>query len=80
MLLRIEREVPARRRAALHEWLQRPHVARVFTAPGTTACVADVDVDNSASLRAFAKAGFRPVGEIVDPQSGRPHTLLRRDR
>jgi RimJ/RimL family protein N-acetyltransferase len=52
----------------------------VFAAPTTTACVADVDVDNAASLRAFAKAGFRPVGEIVEPQSGRPHTVTRRDR
>jgi RimJ/RimL family protein N-acetyltransferase len=38
-----------------------------------------VDVDNTVSLRAFTKAGFRPVGEIVDPPSGRPHTVMRRD-
>lgn len=52
----------------------------VFAVPRTTACVADVDVDNAASLRAFSKAGFRAVGEIVDPPSGRPHTVMRKDR
>jgi RimJ/RimL family protein N-acetyltransferase len=52
----------------------------VFAPASTTACVSDVDVDNAASLRAFEKAGFRRVGEIVDPDTGRPHALLRRDR
>jgi aminoglycoside 6'-N-acetyltransferase len=52
----------------------------IFAAPATTACVADVDVDNAGSLRVFGKAGFTPVGEIVDPESGRPHTVMRRDR
>jgi RimJ/RimL family protein N-acetyltransferase len=52
----------------------------VFAPDSTTACVSDVDVDNAASLRAFEKAGFRRVGEIVDPDSRRPHALLRRDR
>jgi aminoglycoside 6'-N-acetyltransferase len=52
----------------------------VFAPEKTTACLADVDVDNTASLRAFEKAGFTRVGEIVDPESGRPHALLRRER
>jgi RimJ/RimL family protein N-acetyltransferase len=52
----------------------------VFAPDSTTACVSDMDVDNAASLRAFEKAGFRRVGEIVDPDSRRPHALLRRDR
>jgi hypothetical protein len=52
----------------------------VFAPDTTTACLSDVDVDNAASLRAFEKAEFRRVGEIVDPDTGRPHALLRRDR
>jgi RimJ/RimL family protein N-acetyltransferase len=52
----------------------------VFAPASTTACVSDVDVDNTASLRAFEKAGFARVGEIVDPDTGRPHALLRRER
>ena len=50
----------------------------VFAKPGTTACVAGVEIGNAASLRAFAKAGFRPVLEYVE--EGRPERLLRRDR
>jgi len=52
----------------------------VFARESTTACLSDVDVDNTASLRVFEKAGFTRVGEIVDPESGRPHALLRRER
>jgi RimJ/RimL family protein N-acetyltransferase len=52
--------------------------AAVFADPAVTACVAGVDVDNAASLRAFEKAGFRPVREIID--EGRPELLMRVDR
>jgi aminoglycoside 6'-N-acetyltransferase len=52
----------------------------VFTRPTTVACVADPDVRNAASIRAFEKAGFRSVAEFVDPTDGETHALLRLDR
>jgi aminoglycoside 6'-N-acetyltransferase len=53
----------------------------VFARPETTACVADPDLDNVASIRAFEKAGFRSVKTFVeDPGDGRLHVLVRRDR
>jgi aminoglycoside 6'-N-acetyltransferase len=50
----------------------------VFASPGTTACVAGVDIENHRSLRAFAKAGFVPVRDYVE--EGRPHRLVRLER
>lgn len=50
----------------------------VFARPETHACVAGVDVENAASLRAFAKAGFAAVRDFEE--EGRRHRLLRRDR
>jgi RimJ/RimL family protein N-acetyltransferase len=52
----------------------------VFADPATTACVADPDLQNLASMRAFEKAGFRVVDEFVDPEDGQLHALVRRDR
>jgi aminoglycoside 6'-N-acetyltransferase len=53
----------------------------VFARRETTACVADPDIGNIASARAFEKAGFRSVKTFVeDPGDGRLHVLLRRDR
>jgi RimJ/RimL family protein N-acetyltransferase len=52
----------------------------VFAAPSTTHCLADPEVDNTASIRAFVKAGFRIAGEFVDPADGKRHALVRRDR
>jgi RimJ/RimL family protein N-acetyltransferase len=52
----------------------------VFAEPATMACVADPDVQNLASMRAFEKAGFRVVREFVDPEDGELHALVRRDR
>ena len=52
----------------------------VFARPDTIACTADPDVRNTASLRAFEKAGFRKVRELVDPQDGELHALVRRER
>jgi RimJ/RimL family protein N-acetyltransferase len=52
----------------------------VFARATTIACVADPDVGNTASLRAFEQAGFRVVGQFVDPEDGRLHALVRRDR
>jgi len=50
----------------------------VFARPQTKACVAGVEIENAASLRAFAKAGFEPVREYEE--EGKPHRLLRRER
>jgi aminoglycoside 6'-N-acetyltransferase len=50
----------------------------VFARPETRACMAGVDVENEASVRAFAKAGFAPVRDFEE--DGRQHRLLRRDR
>ena len=52
----------------------------VFAAPTTIACLADPDVRNVASIRAFEKAGFRVVKKFVDPEDGEMHALARRDR
>jgi len=53
----------------------------VFSVPATHACIADPDAENRASIRAFEKAGFRAVRELVDPgDDNRVHTLLRSDR
>jgi aminoglycoside 6'-N-acetyltransferase len=52
----------------------------VFAEPGTTACIADPDVRNAASIRAFEKAGFRRAGEFLDPSDGERHALVRLDR
>jgi RimJ/RimL family protein N-acetyltransferase len=52
----------------------------VFAEPATSACIADPDVRNAASLRAFEKAGFRRVGEFLDPEDGELHAIVRLDR
>jgi aminoglycoside 6'-N-acetyltransferase len=52
----------------------------VFTEPATTACIADPDVRNTASIRAFEKAGFRRVGEFLEPEDGELHAIVRLDR
>ena len=52
----------------------------VFANPEVTACIADPDVRNAASIRAFEKAGFRRVGEFLEPSDGQMHTLVRLDR
>ena len=52
----------------------------VFARPETTACTADPDLKNTASLRAFEKARFRVVREFVDPEDNELHALVRRER
>jgi aminoglycoside 6'-N-acetyltransferase len=52
----------------------------VFAEPGATACIADPDVRNAASIRAFEKAGFRRVGEFLDPRDGELHAVVLLDR
>ena len=51
----------------------------VFVEPATTACIADPDVRNAASIRAFEKAGFRRVGEFLEHEDGQLHALVRID-
>jgi len=50
----------------------------VFAKPGTHACVAAVEEANRRSWRAFEKAGFRYVRDVVE--DGLPHRLMRLDR
>lgn len=53
----------------------------IFSDPAIHACIADPDAENRASLRAFEKAGFRVVRQLVDPDDNdRLHTLLRIER
>jgi len=52
----------------------------VFARRETMACTADPDTHNTASIRAFEKAGFRVAREFVDPEDGELHTLVRLDR
>jgi aminoglycoside 6'-N-acetyltransferase len=46
----------------------------VFADPGTTACMATVEESNRRSWRAFEKAGFRYVRDVVE--DGIPCRLL----
>jgi aminoglycoside 6'-N-acetyltransferase len=50
----------------------------VFARPQTNACVATVEEANRRSWRAFEKAGFRHVRDVVE--DGLPHRLMRLDR
>jgi RimJ/RimL family protein N-acetyltransferase len=52
----------------------------VFARPETTSCIADPDVANVASVRAFKKAGFRVVRDFLDPSDGQTRVLVRLDR
>lgn len=62
------------------EMLRRFVEEIVFARPETVAVTADPDVRNRASIRAFEKAGFLRVRELVDPQDDELHVLVRRDR
>ena len=50
----------------------------VFATEGTHACVAGIEPENTRSLRAFEKAGFRFVRDYEE--EGRPHRLMRLER
>ena len=52
----------------------------VFARAETRACIADPDVRNVASVRAFEKAGFEGVREFVDPKDGETHLHVRVER
>ena len=50
----------------------------VFATTPAEICTADPDASNGRSIRAFEKAGFRPVRVFLDHE--RPHILLIRTR
>jgi len=52
----------------------------VFARDGVTRCSADPDVRNRASIRAFARVGFRASREFVDPKDGATYRLMLLDR
>ena len=52
----------------------------VFARESTIACIADPDVRNVASIRAFEKGGFSVVREFFDPSDGETHALMRAER
>ena len=62
------------------EMLERFVDEIVFARPETIVCVADPDVRNTASIRAFEKAGFSVVRQVVDPEDGELHVRVRRER
>ncbi len=55
-------------------------VGVVFARPETRACVADPDVRNHASIRAFEKAGFVRLRDYLDPSDGELHALVLLER
>jgi aminoglycoside 6'-N-acetyltransferase len=62
------------------EMLRRFVSEIVFATPSVRCCIADPEVENVASVRAFEKAGFHVVREFVDPGDGKTHALVRRER
>jgi RimJ/RimL family protein N-acetyltransferase len=52
----------------------------VFARSTTTRCIADPNVDNVASVRAFEKAGFHVIRQFVDPSDGQTRAIVLRDR
>jgi len=52
----------------------------VFARAETQACLADPDVRNLGSIRAFEKAGFSAVGTFVDPEDRQLHAVMRLER
>jgi RimJ/RimL family protein N-acetyltransferase len=70
--------------AMLHHGLGASVVERfvddvVFAQPGVRACVADPAEGNTASIRAFEKAGFTRW-KALRPADGEPGCVLRKDR
>jgi RimJ/RimL family protein N-acetyltransferase len=52
----------------------------VFARAATRSCVADPDVRNTASIRSFENAGFLRVRDFHDPNDGRLHVLVCKER
>jgi len=52
----------------------------VFARTETRSCLADPDVRNLASIRAFEKAGFTAVTTFVDPEDDEVHAVMRLER
>lgn len=54
--------------------------AVVFAAPGTTHCFIDPHPENAVAIRAYTRAGFRPVRRIDPPLPAEPYLLMRIER
>jgi RimJ/RimL family protein N-acetyltransferase len=52
----------------------------IFTDPSATCCVIDPEVTNKIAIRAYEKAGFRPMKVAVSPVDGLQCLLMRLDR
>lgn len=70
-------------------WLHKGHGAQVLTDfmeryvfddPTVRTCVIDPEVINVIAIRAYEKAGFRRVKDVVSPRDGRTYTMMRLDR
>ncbi len=51
-----------------------------FALPGVTHCIAEPEEANRASIRAFEKAGFHIVRGWDNPEDGKRHVIVRKDR
>lgn len=52
----------------------------VFHDPVVRACFIDPVPRNHVAIRAFEKAGFRYLGDAVDPETGKPARIMRLTR
>jgi aminoglycoside 6'-N-acetyltransferase len=52
----------------------------VFRAMGATCCLLDPERDNSAAIRCYMRAGFRPITTFRRPESRIDFVLMRLDR
>lgn len=50
--------------------------AHVFADPRTTQCIIDPHAENVIAIRAYAKAGFRPLRHVNDHEDGRLLALM----
>ncbi len=71
---------------AAHRGLGPPMIRRflkeiIFANPAISCCVIDPEAENTIAIRAYARAGFRPLRAIPDDGDGAPVFLmeLRRD-
>lgn len=70
-------------------WLHKGHGAQVlrefvtqhiFTIAKISTCLIDPEVTNVIAIRAYEKAGFTPVQNVVSSEDGRTYTIMRMDR
>jgi RimJ/RimL family protein N-acetyltransferase len=56
--------------------LRRFLAERVFRDPRHELCIIDPETDNKSAIRAYEKAGFRPLHVVPDDGEGRPVHLM----